>query len=90
MQQDVTFKESQEEEKSDERTMRYDPDWQSRGCRKHGPTEQLYLCRYEACPNIGELPIYCDRCIGNDHPHKNHYPADEAGVRAYYRDFNNP
>jgi hypothetical protein len=40
MQQDVTFKESQEEEeKSDERKMRYDPDWQSRGCRKHGPTE---------------------------------------------------
>jgi hypothetical protein len=26
MQQDVTFKESQEEEKSSERTMRYDPD----------------------------------------------------------------
>jgi hypothetical protein len=39
IQQDVNFKESQEEEKSSERTMRYDPDWQSRGCRKHGPTE---------------------------------------------------
>ena len=61
MQQDVNFKESQEEEKSSETTMRYDPDWQSRGCRKHGPTEQLYLGRYEVCPNIGELPIYCDR-----------------------------
>ena len=90
MQQDMTPRVSQEEEKSNENTMRYDPDWQSRGCRKHGPTEQLYLCRYEACPNIGEFPIYCDRCIGNDHPHKNHYPADEAGVRAYYRDINNP
>jgi hypothetical protein len=39
---------------------------------------------------MSELPIYCDRCIGNNHPHKNHFPADEAGVRAYYRDFNDP
>ena len=39
---------------------------------------------------MGELPIYCDRCIGNDHPHKNHFLADEAGVRAFYRDLNDP
>ena len=90
MQQDMTPRVSKEEEKSDKKTMSYDPDWQSRGCGRHGPTERLYLCRYEACPNVGELPFYCDRCIGNEHPHKNHYPADEAGVRAYFRDFNDP
>ena len=39
MQQDMTFKESQEEEKSIERKLSYDPDWQSKGCKKHGPTE---------------------------------------------------
>jgi hypothetical protein len=39
MQQDVNFKVSQEEEKSSENTMSYDPDWQRNGCRKHGPTE---------------------------------------------------
>ena len=57
MQQDMTLRVSEEEEKLNEKTLSYNPDWQSRGCRIHGPTEQLYLCRYEACPNMGELPI---------------------------------
>ena len=38
MQLDMTSRVSKEEEKSD-KSLSYDPDWQSRGCRIHGPTE---------------------------------------------------
>ena len=39
-----------------------------------------------------ELPIYCQQCVdgGKTHKHKNHFPADEAGVAAYLRDRMNP
>ena len=52
----------------------------------------LYLCRYRLCSDMWELPIYCQQCVdgGKTHKHKNHFPADEAGVAAYLRDRINP
>jgi hypothetical protein len=69
--------------------------WRQTGCMTHGRDNvyfTLYLCRFEQCRNIQDLPLYCEICVerGEIHSHKNHFLADEAGILAYNRGQANP
>jgi len=69
--------------------------WRQTGCMTHGRNVTyftLYLCRFEQCRNMHDLPLYCEICVesGEIHIHKNHFLDNEAVILAYNRDRANP
>ena len=69
--------------------------WRQTGCMTHGRNVTyftLYLCRFEQCRDMHDLPLYCEICVESReiHNHKNHFLADEAEILAYNRDRANP